>query len=336
MTANVVYSFNEAYVHIASTSIVSLLDNNKDLQVVIHVLGENITEDSIDNMKKMISSYDAQILFYDTSNISEQIDATKAEKFQRDVGFSASNIIWYRFFAPIVVSEEIDRILYIGSDTLCTGSLKPMLEYDLSGFPIGMVVDLTNSRYKKVIGLDCDDIYYNDDVAIIDIKAWKESECTEKALNYLTKHGTKSLPLFSQDLYNVVLKDNIKKMPPQFAWLTPYWLFNLKGIYRVFELDKNLFYDEDTFNNGKENIIIHHFCGNSLVRPWYSNSKNPMKSEYDKYYIETNFKGEESKYWDVPFHYKIQIFTYKYMPMFINVFVNKLMYRYYMKNHYGV
>lgn len=333
---HIVYSFTEAFSHVAAASILSLLEKNADkFDLFIYVLWEGNKEKVESRFYDLAAKYQAKILFVDMSDIAEIILETGAKKYGRDVQNPASNIVYYRFWAAELVPEDVERIIYIGADTLVTGDLKPMINFNLNGKTIAMVADCMRKEYKKVIGIPENSNYYNDDVAIIDVKQWKDRKCTQRVLDYLKKNGC-TFPMFCQDLYNVVLGDEITKMPPNFAWLSPYWLYDIKGIYKVYGLNEETFYTPEVFNQSKESIIIHHFCGNSFIRPWFKNSVHPMAMVYKNYYEQTDWNKEGMAEYKQLFIYKVQYVLYRYFPRGINALAGMFMQRIFMRILYHV
>lgn len=73
MQINVVYQFNENYVPYAGVSITSLLENNKNAEKIdIYILGEELTDSSIEKLRLSAANYGRNIIFKDTREIIDK------------------------------------------------------------------------------------------------------------------------------------------------------------------------------------------------------------------------------------------------------------------------
>ncbi|GAA2703985.1 glycosyltransferase family 8 protein [Micromonospora olivasterospora] len=112
-----------------------------------------------------------------------------------------SPAMYLRLLVPGALPAEVERVLYLDCDTLCTNSLTPLFELDMGGAPLGAVRDPFNRRLLDMGGipglaqyhdLDPYALYYNSGVLLIDVARWKECEVTGKSLAYLARHAHES------------------------------------------------------------------------------------------------------------------------------------------------
>ncbi len=332
----VVYSFSESYAHIGATSILSLLIHNDDKLIYdIYILGDGLTDKTVENLRLLVSEYGEKcnIIFPNMNDVDKEIiNIPNLKMFERDRDFKPSHILYYRLFVSKILPDDADKYIFLGADTFIVRSLKPLFELYVP--VIGMVASGTRNEYKKYLGLSSNDVYYNDDIAIVNVKQWKSNHCTELLLNYLKENGDERLPLQTNDLQNIVLKNLISKISPVFNWQSQFYLYKASDFCKVYGLNNNTFYSPDDFDSSR--IVICHFCGNTLIRPWYANSRHPMAKVYQEYYLKTDWNNEGMKNYKQKIGYKIQYLLYKYTPRFFNVFLSAIMQRLFIKNQYHV
>jgi lipopolysaccharide biosynthesis glycosyltransferase len=131
-------------------------------------------------------------------------------------------------FLRLLIAEAlpggVDRLLYLDSDVLCTGSLAPLLEVDLAGAPLGAVRDAYTRRLVDMGGLpgltgyrdlDPQAMYFNSGVLLMDVQRWKELDVTGRALDYVVRHGHEArYP--DQDALNYALYGNWVRLSSRF------------------------------------------------------------------------------------------------------------------------
>jgi lipopolysaccharide biosynthesis glycosyltransferase len=112
-----------------------------------------------------------------------------------------SPAMYLRLLVPAALPAEVERVLYLDCDTLCTNSLAPLFDVDMGGVPLGAVRDPFNRRLLDMGGLpgladypelDPRACYFNSGVLLIDVARWKECEVTERSLAYLARHAHES------------------------------------------------------------------------------------------------------------------------------------------------
>ena len=126
-----------------------------------------------------------------------------------------SPVIWYRLFAHRVF-KDIDKMIYLDSDTLVQKDLSELFDTDLTGYCIGAIRDIapTEDKYHSV-GLYVKDfsdkylnkgVYYISGVLLLNLKEIEKNE----HLFFETK-----IPLVypDQDLLNVAMLGKIKTLP---------------------------------------------------------------------------------------------------------------------------
>jgi lipopolysaccharide biosynthesis glycosyltransferase len=159
MTISIAYSFDEAYIHHSGISILSLLENNRDIQnITIYIIHKDVRQSSLDLLISLINQYGRNykiISFYDIC-IGLEISS---------IGRHIATIYSKLFFGRI---EGIDKILYLDSDIIVNSSLKEFWETNLEENCVAGVATPTVSE-KKRLNLLKSDCFINDGVVLINL-----------------------------------------------------------------------------------------------------------------------------------------------------------------------
>lgn len=275
MRLNVLYQFNEKYVPFAGVSMVSLMENNKTIEDIhIYVLGENLTWHSQKKLTAQVQQYGYQIHFINTDTLIEKMRGLKIPKYR---GAYATNM---KMFVADYLKDDIDRLLYIDSDTIIYGDISPLAFLDMDNKPIAMVLDSLGARHKLEIGLDKDDYYFNGGVILYDIKKWRYDKCMEKIQEHVKNYRAHYMAP-DQDILNVVLKKQIKKIDISYNIQPIHTVYSYKQYNRTF--GQKMYYSEDEIKSAVNNPKIFHFFRYLGEFPWHRNSLHPFVPYFDKY-----------------------------------------------------
>jgi lipopolysaccharide biosynthesis glycosyltransferase len=122
--------------------------------------------------------------------------------------------MYSRLLLPDILSEQEGRILYLDSDMLVLGDLRPLFALPLDGCVIGAVRDPAKphniAKRNRAIGNAEDAPYLNSGTLLIDIKKWKQDNVGTRCFEYLKSPGRKEFP--DQDALNVVLAGKWKQI----------------------------------------------------------------------------------------------------------------------------
>ncbi len=120
------FATDNNYVHIMATSIISILENNirnKD-KIVFWILDDGLTDDIRSRLEKNVrGEYGADIRFIDVREQLSEIICLKARQWN-----NGSYSAYSRIFLGVCIPEEIEKILYLDSDTLILGDLEDFFD----------------------------------------------------------------------------------------------------------------------------------------------------------------------------------------------------------------
>lgn len=126
-----------------------------------------------------------------------------------------SSAVYARLSIPEVVDDE-DRVLYLDSDTMVRGDLRPLLGLELEGRPLAAVRDPQNPLIGQglamaipgwqELGLEYGREYFNSGVMLIDLGEAKRRGLFEAAREFLTTHPA-HVRFWDQDALNYAAAD---------------------------------------------------------------------------------------------------------------------------------
>ena len=324
MRADVLYQFNEAYVPYAGVSITSLLENNQDIdEIKIYVLDDNVSEASRDMLRLTVERYARQIEFIDAAEI---IDTMKKLGIPKYRGSYTTNL---KLFLPMVIDYNIQRLLYIDSDTVVNGSIRPLFEMNMDSYPVAMSYDSLGKKHKQLIGLSNEDGYYNAGVILFNLDEWKKQMCTERIVEHV-KNVRAHYMSPDQDLINIVLNGQIKTIEPEYN-LQPIHLVYKYGIYKLFFGQKN-YYDRKSMEHAVKSPVILHFFRFIGQFPWDKDSLHPDTEIFDRYMSIYDWRNyEKTPAVQSGTVFKIERWMYRHLPQFVFLIIFKVNYEIFIK-----
>lgn len=264
---HVVYASDDKFAEIMGVSMVSLLENNKDMRdIIVYILDSGISEVNKEKINGISQKYNRSFpLWIKATNISD--------KLNMNVEVDRGSLSQYaRLFVSSVLPEDLDRVLYLDCDIIINRSLSELWTLNLNGKTIAALMDAFSRQYRPNIGLKDKDIMFNSGVMLIDLNKWKSQNIEKKLLKFISdKKGV--IQQGDQGALNAVLSYDTYCFDPCYNSETVFYDFNYKEmmIYR----DPPEFYSENEIKNAVENPAIIHFTTSFLSeRPWIKGCKH--------------------------------------------------------------
>lgn len=272
---NFLYTADSNYFNQMYLSIYSLLKNNT-YPLTIHIIEADFSKEQIEKLEKLFSLYDnATLKIYSINKLKFLMDKYSIPKWR------GTDIANARLFSHETI--DVDKILYIDSDTIISSSLKDLF-YTNVGKPISAVREIIIPHHL----LNRLNSYYNSGVLLIDYKLCEEIDFLRQIFDTL---NTTDIPLLypDQDLLNLTLSEQIGTLSPNYN-LNPMvydMLYKHPLISKKHLLEKEKsFYCLEELMNAYKNPIIYHLLSYVRTRPWIKNSVHPFNLVYDLYSIE--------------------------------------------------
>ena len=264
-TIDIAFGIDKNFAFQMGITILSIIDNNKNGHLKFNVFANSIKEDDIEKFKTLAEESEVQINIY-------IINVEYAEKI---TGLKW-RAVYNRFFAPLVTTNNIKKVLYLDADIVCLGSLKELYELEFEN-NLAMVVEDqgTVDGYIRNLALK-NEKYFNAGMIFINVDEWNNNNISEKALKMLKD---RDLFLLDQDALNILLDGKLIYLPIKWNQMC-----NMeKKKTKIFE----------------DTIIVHYA---SINKPWHIWCYHTARKPWLKYFENSLWNNE--KFWDKPKNYR--------------------------------
>lgn len=284
---NVVYSSSDQYSELTATSIASLLENNKNIDMIkIFIIDIEISNKHKEDLINLVSSYGQSIEFLEDLNV-EKITHTKIKVGRWHIS------TFSRLFLLQVLPQDLNKIIYIDCDMIVRRSLKELWEMDMEGTWCMSADDCRGKMYRKDIGISENSIYTNDGLMVIDLNAWRKNDVESKFIEFINKyHG--DITYMDQGVLNGVLQpiNKVKLLPISYNAQTACYDLGYEGLQSC--RSPVWAYTKEEFNKGIKDPYIVHFttCFMSGTRPWFKEDHHLFREEFLKYRNLTAWKDK--------------------------------------------
>lgn len=284
---NVAYHSSDSFSPVLGTSIVSLFENNRDIdEINVYVIEENILQENKLKLISIAEQYGRDIHFIPMPDINKTQNLG-LKKVRKDWIFNS----YCRLFLDQLLPKEVHRVLYMDSDVLVTGDLSELWNTDMTGYCAAGVMDCLGEKYYKLLGLKKNARYCNSGVILQNLDLWRESNIGERVRKYVHRNGGYVF-FMEQSVYNAVFQGEILILPPKYNTYTLMQYLSYKELLRL-RKPKD-FYQKSEINDAVKDPKIMHLTNLFLVtnRAWYENTNHPEKQKYAYYKGLTPWKDE--------------------------------------------
>lgn len=281
---HVLYTASKKYFPHMLTSIYSLLENNKDLSFTIHIIEEGFEDEDRKLLERLLESY--------PMNNLKLYDMKKLYNIMKLYGILDSNnnaLLNARLFASEII-DNVDKVLYLDSDTLVINSLKEILRKNIDE-PVAAV-------RQSIVPKDMKDIvpnYYNSGVLIFNYEKYSTEDCLSEIYNVVNSSYFSAHP--EQELLNLSFPDRILDLDISYN-VTPY-IYDLSKhkvlLSNFCRKNENYYTKKQILESLKTPHILHNLAYLN-TRVWDNNNIHPFIGEYSYYrnLWDKDFKQEES------------------------------------------
>lgn len=262
---NLLLTLDENYLLPCKVMLYSFFANNSgENDVTIYLLHSNISTEKLDELSNYCSTFGAVL-----KPIS--VDASLFENAPTNKRYPKE--MYYRLLSPLILPQELDRVLYLDPDILIINSLRPLWEMNLYGktFAAASHTGLTEmANGINQMRLDTSHEYFNSGVMLIDLNDARKTVILEDVFRCVREHE-KELILPDQDVFNILYGK--QTMPVDDV----IWNYHVRNYpkYLVRSTGKH------DLNWVMQNTAVLHFCGKN--KPWREEYKNPFGILYLHY-----------------------------------------------------
>lgn len=262
---NILVTCNENYLPPLKTMLWSVFKTNVKEKFAIYFMHNNMRVEAIQDLNQFITENGHEFYPLNCYGIFEE--AATINRYY-------SIEMYYRLFAPFVLPEELDRILYLDPDIV---NLNSMNDFYYQDFKDNLFVATTHEYLTKWIQpinnirLDTKNSkeYYNTGILLMNLPAIREARQQEDILSVIELYK-KRLLLPDQDVFNHL-----------------YWNRVLEADWRLYNLDPrfytkaNLVFPKDYNDEWVEaEVVFVHYCGKQ--KPWVK--REDYKYKLGEYY----------------------------------------------------
>lgn len=188
---NICMAFNDkngSYIKIFYTSILSILDNTKHT-IHFHILHDETMDEHVKNLIiELITLHNSKVYFYDMTSYNFQASESVLKRY------SIASL--YRLKIPEIISDKIQKILYLDGDIIVSLDINELWEQNIQDYAVGAVLDSEISRkvffnkynFKKYMKYEK---YFNSGVLLLNLDKIRNyySDLFIKATTILDEHN---------------------------------------------------------------------------------------------------------------------------------------------------
>ena len=193
------------YVKYAGIVMTSIVLKNPGHPVVFHLFTKGINDEDVEKLEEMGNLYsNVEICVYEISQELAEMDEALG-----NIGIGRlNNTVLIRLMVPLVVPDDVERVLYLDADMLCVNKLDSLWQTDLEGHPLAAVNEGNHKRSAKRLNLRSEN-YLNAGGMLIDVAKWRAMNLTQAVLTDF-KQNKPRYAILEQDAINHVLQGDFK------------------------------------------------------------------------------------------------------------------------------
>jgi lipopolysaccharide biosynthesis glycosyltransferase len=255
---NIVFTIDERFIQHFTVTLVSLLENNKDIDFDIFVIHD------IDNQVKLneVAAFVKQI--YNLELNLMKVSNSTFDNYR--VSLHYSKAVYFRLLITEILPEQVNKALFLDADVVVAGSIKELADHEFADDEYLLAVDdvEVDSHLLRLNAMGFPvKKYFNAGVLLINVKAWRNNKFSDKFIELANAYMDR-LEWWDQDILNMFFYKDWQIMDSKFNAL------HLRERLTV-------------------TPAIIHYAGTS--KPWLYAHQHPYKSLYWKYIKLTPFKN---------------------------------------------
>lgn len=245
--------FDKNYGLPAGVLLTSILDNNQDKNLNIHLFVLSINDDDIEKFKQFKSANIHITLYYVNDNFKINPDTLV-------LPYITSIATCLRLFIPEYLNDVTERLLYFDCDMICNGNLAEIIKHPISDKIAAVVLDMESTQQKRSESCHLEvGTYFNAGMLYINTCLWTKLNITAKALTKI--NDGKIYEYADQDILNILLSGEV--------------IYLSSACNRLqFKHDKLGFIEDKILNN---TVIFHYYGAN---KPWFVVNMDKLYQHY--------------------------------------------------------
>lgn len=271
------YATSDYYARETGISMIGFFENNPDYEPdEFFILDYGIYDESKVKLDGIASRYGKKITYLPAKQILEDIQAKLNLK-----DFRGSLATYSRAFIDKIMPEYVNKLFYIDSDTVVTGSISELKSFDM---PVECMAGIYSTTYSKATAdgklqlYSGNSHYYGCGIVLFNLHNWRERGCYDKIAAMLKVK--KELPCADQTLINNALPETcFKKLPLKYNYTSHIFSATFERHY----LENSKCYSNEEMAEAITNPVVTHYPGRPIDRPWYEKCTSRQRAQYFKY-----------------------------------------------------
>lgn len=277
---NIICATDNNFIQHCSIMLVSLLTNNKDVD--IYILTEGLTVENKKIIDEEVESKGGRVHYciVDT-HLIENMPLSKAEGLNH-----ISRATYYRLLITDLLPADVKKVIYLDCDIIVNDSLDELWDLDMTGKAIAASLQIGSGYECERLGYPIEDGYFNAGVTMMNVDYCRRNGITQKLLDYAVENRS-HLKYNDQDVLNAVLHDKCIHILPQWNMTSACYASEME---RRGDKRKGVIIND--YREYKDNIksksmspnIVHYV---SKPKPWSDNCVHPLYHLYYDYAKQT-------------------------------------------------
>lgn len=283
---NIAYSCNDYYIPQTGISMVSLFENNKDVDdICVYLISKDVSKKNVETLQQITASYGRRFIEVKFDDIAYDLNLS-------NTGRHIATIYSKVFFSRI---EDVKKMIYFDSDTVIVGSLKELWEDDLEDVYMG-VVETNPTVFYKELNIPKGERFFNDGMAVVNVDFCRKNDLIGQVLKVVNDFKGNP-PTLSEGALNKVCYGKVKYISLRYNLMA--------GLLFMAKLDVDylstiLHYKKADIKDACEHPIVIHYLSAFYNRPWLEPCTHPYKNEYYKYQALSPWKEMKPQYKPLP------------------------------------
>lgn len=277
---NIVCATDDNFIQHCCIMLVSLLCNNKDVN--IYIMTEGLRADNQKIIEEEAAAKGGNVYFcLVDSSIIDNLPLSKAEGLNH-----ISKATYFRLLIADILPKNVDKVLYLDCDIIVNDSLEQLWNIDMSEKAIAASPQIGSGHDCERLGYPIEDGYFNAGVTLMNLAYCREHNVTSELLKYAMDNHDR-LRFNDQDVLNGVLHDRCIHILPQWNMTSACYVFELnkRGDKRNGRVINDYTVAKENIRKRSTNPCIVHYV--SKPKPWNDNCVHPLYHLYYDYAMKT-------------------------------------------------
>ena len=273
---NIVCATDDNFVQHCCIMLVSLLINNKDVE--IFVLTEGLKQKNIAIITEEVERYNGKVHFC-------LVDSSIIKKFPMPTSEGLSHIsraTYYRLLIADLLPKNTHKAIYLDCDIIVNSSIEELWNTDITEYAIAASKQIGYGYEAERLGYPMEYGYFNAGMNVINLDYFREHNVSQQLIDYISQNYN-LIKFHDQDALNGVLYNKTFYVMPQ---------WNMTTIAYVYQFDKLGDRKNGKLINGyeKEKMNVKKFLYNPCIlhyvskpKPWQRNCVHPLYNMYYSY-----------------------------------------------------